>query len=338
MSQPNQMEGSSPTIWTVAGRAGVSHMTVARFLRGDRVRPENHEKIERAIAELGYRFNDTASELASRQPSRIGALVFEVDDWAPQRLLAGAAEAARETGHILEMIRADVRDPASFDTALLMMNRASLAGVVILSPPDPVLKRMDLGSLQTPWMIEVEPHIPEGHPQALQHPISQAVEHLARLGHERFFFLGGPSEWASGRNRETAYRATVASLGLENCGVTRGPWGAQNGYQSMQSFPHDLRPTALVAASDQIALGAMAWMHEREISIPGSLSITGYDGLRDAAFYSPPLTTVSIDFEAMGRRAVQALLAGEGVGSGPSLDQYPFDGELVPRASTAPPA
>lgn len=63
-----------PTIWTVAAHAGVSQMTVSRYLRGERIMPENQEKVAQAIAELGYRYNDTASELASRQPSRIGAL------------------------------------------------------------------------------------------------------------------------------------------------------------------------------------------------------------------------------------------------------------------------
>ncbi|MDN5564895.1 MAG: LacI family transcriptional regulator [Luteococcus sp.] len=326
-----------PTIWTVAAHAGVSQMTVSRYLRGERIMPENQEKVAQAIAELGYRYNDTASELASRQPSRIGALVFDVDDWAPQRVLAGAAEAARQSGHLLEMIRCDVDDRESVDTALQMMNRASLAGVVVLSPPDMVLERMDLSSLQTPWMIEVEPDIPSGHPMALRHPMSRAVRHLAGLGHERFFYLGGPTQWPSGRNRRTVYRDTVAELGLVDCGDTEGPWGAENGYDAMRHFPLDDHPTAIVAASDQIALGAMSWLRERGLSVPNDVSITGYDGLRDAAFYATPLTTIAIDFGAMGRRAVQALLAGEGLGSPPAMEQYPFSSELVIRASTAAP-
>lgn len=335
MAHKKQPDGSSPTIWTVAERAGVSHMTVSRYLRGDRLRPQNQQRVEQAIAELGYRFNDTASELASRQPRRIGALVFEVDDWAPQRVLAGAAEAARESGHILEMIRAEVGDADSFTSALQMMNRASLAGVVVLSPPDQVMEQMDMGSLQTPWVLEVEPHLPSGHPLALQHPLSLAVRHLAGLGHEDFFLLGGPEDWASGRNRATAFHDTVAVLGLEDRGASRGPWTAENGYRAMEQFSGRELPTAIVAASDQIALGALAWLRERGIAVPERVSITGHDGLRESAFYAPALTTVAIDFAAMGRRAVQALVGGQYLGAGPSVEQYSFAGELVVRASTA---
>lgn len=337
MANTVEPDHPSPTIWTVAERAGVSHMTVSRYLRGDRLRAQNRDRVERAIAELGYRFNDTASELASRQPRRIGALVFEVDDWAPQRVLAGAAEAARESGHILEMIRAEVGDADSFTSALQMMNRASLAGVVILSPPDQVLERMDLDSLQTPWVLEVEPHLPSGHPLARQHPLSLAVRHLAELGHEHFFHLGGPGDWASARNRATAFHDTVAALGLHDCGASEGSWSASNGYGAMERFASRSMPTAIVAASDQIALGALAWLRERHLSVPEVVSITGYDGLRDSAYYAPALTSVAIDFAAMGRRAVHALLAGQYLGAGPSIEQYVFAGELVVRASTSSP-
>lgn len=326
------------TIWTVAERAGVSHQTVARYLRGEKLRPENQERVRQAIDELGYRFNDTASELATQQPRRIGALVFDVDDWAPQRVLAGAGEAARASGHILETIRADMDDPASIKQALHMMNRASLAGVVVLSPPDFVLEAMDFSSLQTPWLIEAEPRIPRGHPASLEHPIAKAMRHLAELGHQRFFYLGGPRGWPSAWNRETAYGTCVEDLGLVDCGRTHGPWGAVNGYAAVDHLPLDQMPTAIVAASDQIALGAIARLHKSGISVPGHVSITGFDGLKDAAFYAPPLTTVAIDFVGMGRRAVNSLLAGTGLGGAPELEGYCFAGELVPRRSSAPPA
>lgn len=336
--KPRAAEADGPaTIYTVAERAGVSHQTVARFLRGEKLRQGNHERVKQALRELDYRVNDTARELATRKPSRIGALVFDVDDWAPQRVLAGANAAARQAQHVLEVIRVDAFDAGSVRDAVNIMNRASLAGVVVLAPPDFVAAELRLEELRVPWLIEVEPDIPTGHPVVHQHPIAQAVRHLAQLGHERFFHIGGPVHWPSGRNRAAVFHEVVASLGLQDCGATWGPWGPRTGHDAMESYPMDLAPTALVAASDQIALGALSWLHDHGAKVPEQVSITGYDGLRDAAFYSPPLTTLEIDFLRMGRRAVEALLAEKGLRQRPPLESYPFAERLVVRSSTAAP-
>nr|NLI50289.1 LacI family transcriptional regulator [Propionibacterium sp.] len=323
------------TIYTVAKRAGVSHQTVSRYLKGESLRPGNRERVEQAMRALNYQVNDVAQELATKKSHRIGALVFDLDDWAPQRVLAGAAMAARSAGYILDILRVDPSDAASLSNAVRVMNRTTLAGVMVISPSDPVLELLHLDRLRVPWVVEAESVLRPGEERTLLHPFASPVTHLADLGHERFFHIGGPQSWLAERNRRAAYREVIARRGLANCGETHGLWGAAAGYEAMAAYPHREAPTAIVAASDQLALGALFWLQEHGVRVPDDVSVSGYDGIADTAYYWPPLTTVAVDFPRMGRNAVHALLGLPGAGD-PSDLGLPV-GDLIPRASTGRP-
>ena len=323
------------TIYTVAERAGVSHQTVSRYLKGESLRPGNRERVEQAMGALNYQVNDVARALATKKSRRIGAFVFDIDDWAPQRVLAGAAEAARSAGYILDIIRVDPGSDTSVGDAVRLMNRTMLAGVVVISPSDPILDRLQLDRLKVPWVVEAEPVLRPGDDRALEHPFAQVVTHLADLGHRRFFHIGGPRSWLAARNRLTAYREVLARRGLANCGETEGAWGAAAGHEAMSSYPRDEAPTAIVAASDQLALGALSWMQEHGVRVPADVSVSGYDGIVDTAYYWPPLTTVEVDFARMGRNTVRALLDHQGIGGRPALGMPVA--RLITRASTGRP-
>ncbi|MBK8459511.1 MAG: substrate-binding domain-containing protein [Micropruina sp.] len=333
-SGPNDRDHAA-TIYTVAERAGVSHQTVSRYLKGESLRPRNRERVEQALDALDYRVNDDARALATKKSRRIGAFVFDLDDWAPQRVLAGAAEAARSAGYILDILRVDPEDAPSVEDALRLMNTTTLAGVVVISPSDPVLARLQLHRLKVPWVVEAEPELLAGDDWALDHPFAHVVAHLADLGHRRFFHIGGPRTWLAARNRLNAYREVLARRGLHNCGETAGDWGAAAGYEAMASYPHGEAPTALVAASDQLALGVLFWLQEHGVRVPEDVSVSGYDGIVDTAYYWPPLTTAAVDFARLGRNTVQALLGHEGLGRRPDLGMPVA--QLIPRASTGRP-
>lgn len=232
-----------------------------------------------------------------------------------------------------DVVGLDSSDDASIDQAVNLMNRTSLAGVVVLSPSDPMLERLRLERLRAPWFVEAEPALEEGQDDTAHHPFAQVVNHLADLGHERFFYVGGPLTWLPARNRRAAYREVIRRRGLVNCGETTGEWGAPWGAQAMRSFPVGDKPTAVVAASDQLALGALHWLHERGIRVPEDVSVTGYDGIPDAPYFWPPLTTVEVDFAHLGRRTVDALLAHEASGRRPDDTTGPTS-TLVVRASS----
>ncbi|MBT2551759.1 substrate-binding domain-containing protein [Arthrobacter sp. ISL-5] len=148
-----------------------------------------------------------------------------------------------------------------------------------------------------------------GHPSQLTAiGFPALIEHLASLGHQRFLHIAGPTTWSAARNRSRAYEAAIAEQGLQSEGIVFGDWSASSGYESMSRIAADLQATAVVAANDQMALGAMLALSEQGISIPGDVSVTGVDDIPEAAYFSPPLTTLRVDFAAQGRAAVQELL------------------------------
>ncbi|MEO5534596.1 MAG: substrate-binding domain-containing protein [Pseudolysinimonas sp.] len=160
------------------------------------------------------------------------------------------------------------------------------------------------------------------------------LRHLADLGHRDVVHIAGPRDWVGARNRVREYEAAVVEFGLRSRGVIHGDWSSRSGYEAIASLPTELPATAFVAANDQTALGAMLALSERGHRVPDDVSVTGVDDTPEAAYFSPPLTTLRLDFAAQGRDAVLQLLARiDGIAPPPSQARPP---ELIVRRSTGP--
>jgi DNA-binding LacI/PurR family transcriptional regulator len=160
-----------------------------------------------------------------------------------------------------------------------------------------------------------------------------AAQHLIDLGHRDMLHIAGPLDWLDARSRERAWREHLARAGLTARETVVGDWTADFGYAFGQTV--DPTFTAVFAANDQMALGLIHAFSERGISVPNDVSIVGFDDVREAKHFLPPLTTVRQDFRALGSLSVATLLAElEG-------DDIPrrtlLDPELIVRASTAAP-
>jgi DNA-binding LacI/PurR family transcriptional regulator len=165
----------------------------------------------------------------------------------------------------------------------------------------------------------------------------QATEHLLRLGHPTVWHIAGPPTSISSIQRESSWRATLDAADASIPDVLYGDWSADSGYHHGQVLAADPNVTAIFAANDQMALGAMRAMHEAGRPVPASVSVVGFDDVDDSANFWPPLTTVHQDFTEVGRRAVAAVI-GQIRGHAHALDTQPVPTRLVVRESTAPPA
>ena len=136
------------------------------------------------------------------------------------------------------------------------------------------------------------------------------VEHLLSLGHQRIALLSGPESSVSARARLAAWKAALAEAGLEAAAVAYGDWSAACGYEKGHALLSAATlPDAILVANDQMALGVMRACAEKGVTIPGQISIVGFDDTADSAWFSPPLTTIRQAFREAGEQSVEWLLA-----------------------------
>lgn len=328
--------GDSPkrpaTIRDVAAVAGVSHQTVARFLNGDSsVKALTRERITAAIAQLNYRPNEAARSLKTGKTKTIAALCIEIDDPGPARTMKGAIHAAREAGFILDTIALDTGDEDELNAALRTIQNQRFDGLISLDYTDQLASALAKASLSVPHVMGGgDDAIPDG-PAA---GIPSIIDHLAGLGHQRILHVAGPATWPAARRRIHAFNAAVAARELESAGIVYGDWTPSSGFESIRALGPDLDFTAVVAANDRMALGVIRALNLIGLRVPEDISVTGIDDMPDAAYFSPPLTTLRVDFEEVGRTVFLSLLASL---EGRPIPPPPTDtAPLVVRESTGP--
>jgi DNA-binding LacI/PurR family transcriptional regulator len=322
------------TIYDVAELAGVSHQTVSRHLKGfSGIRPETRERVERALSALDYRPNLSARSLITGRSHRIGALAYEIDQVGPSRVVQGAAAAARRAGYVLDIVTLDSADENGIAESLELVNQHDLAGVIVLASSDEMTAVFERTRFRVPVYLSTDE---DGAGDPARAPLSAAIDelidHLYRAGHRRFFHLGGPSNWLAAQNRLRDFRTALKRLGLESAGSFFGDWSAASGYTAVSQLPSDV--TAIVAANDQMALGALLALDRRGLRVPEDVSVSGLDDIPEAAFYNPPLTTIHLDTVTQGAVALARLL--DKISPGEFELPTPPRAYVVFRASTGP--
>jgi DNA-binding LacI/PurR family transcriptional regulator len=299
-----------PTIREVARLAGVSHQTVARYLREDsRINEVSRERIGAAITELDYRPNLVARAMRDRKTGRLALLLPSGMAISSLEMLAGATAAAAESGYVVEVVT--LGDPLQRRSGrvLELADSGLFEGIVSLTPVDEDITRP--GFTRTP--VVVEPHYDE-HMRSIglladATPISGLVERLADNGHRTFMHVSGDYVHTSARNRRQVYLDTIDRLGLRSHGVVDCGWDWQRARQAVLNLPSASGVTAVIGANDKVAAGAIRGALERGWRVPGDLSVTGWDNSAIGEIMPPSITTVAVDHERLGRQTLTRLLA-----------------------------
>ncbi|WP_214957530.1 LacI family DNA-binding transcriptional regulator [Arthrobacter sp. ISL-69] len=337
-TRPSADGGSAkpPTIYDVARVAGVSHQTVSRLLRGyEGIRPQTKARVMDALQELGYRPNLAARSLTTGRSHRIGALTHEIDQVGPSKIAQGASVAAREAGYLLDIVTLDMSNTDAINESLELIMQHDLAGVLALASTDEMTLAFEAADFRVPAYIAAEEEDASSNRSELTSVgLPALIAHLAGLGHRTLLHIAGSTTYSAARNRSRAYEAAVADLSLHSQGVVHGDWSAKSGYDAMMGLRGKLQATAVVAANDQMALGAVLALTEQGYRIPEDISVAGIDDIPEAGYFSPPLTTLRVDFAAQGRNAVQQLLA-QIEGSAPPPPTG-LTSQLITRRSTGP--
>lgn len=328
-----------PTLYDVARAAGVSHQTVSQVVKGGpNVRAVTREKVERAIAELGYSPNMTARALASSRSMRIGALFFDrYDEIGPTRNMQAAVDHARSSGYIVDVLGVDSSRADEVAQAIDLLTQSHVAGLVVFAPTQAAIDAVEAQQLTVPVVIEarLKPQRDDEHFVRSFDGMQLIVDHLADLGHRSMTHVTGPRSWVSAAGRNEAVRHTAERRGVQLKEV-EGAWTARSGYEATDAIDIEGGVTAVLASNDQMALGVIKALRKRGFTVPDDISVAGYDDVPESAYFEPALTTVVEDFEGRGRLAMRRLLAqigGEGLEDG----AWYTPPRLVVRESTAAP-
>lgn len=324
------------SIYDVAKRAGVSHMTVSRVLNGHpNIRETTRQRVEQAMDEMNYTRNSIARALATSKAMRIGLLVDGPFQFGPSNTMRALEHAAHEYGYSVSSFTIGDGEKPLFDEGLRELKMQGVDGLCVIAPR--------LASLDTlrrnPTGIPTLAIKAEGDPDLLTAAVDQragtaaAMQHLIDLGHKNIVHLAGPLDWHDARVRAEAWQAFLLEAGLHSRSPVVGDWSGDSGYEFGRSYSFD-EVTAVFASNDQMALGVMHGLAERGIQVPDEVSVIGFDDVPEARHYLPPLTTVRQDFTALGKSAIAQLVA---VIQDDALVADPLiEPTLVVRRSTGP--
>ncbi|MGA2007186.1 MAG: LacI family DNA-binding transcriptional regulator [Solirubrobacteraceae bacterium] len=319
----------------VAKQAGVSEATVSRVLNG---RPGISEATRAAVLTaldvIGY---ERPTHLRVRRARMVGLIVPELQNPVFPALAEIVAGALAQRGfNAVLCTRTGSMSEAEYVEMLLERQVSGMifAGGQYAEADAPHEHYERLLQLRLPVVLV------NGAAEHLDFPrvstddavaMEQAYSHLADLGHERIGLILGPPDHVPSARKLAAF-ARVAKVAMPSELVERTRFSLEGGHAAtLRLIEHGV--TGIICASDPLALGAIRAARRTDLSVPGDLSVVGYDDSAFMSCTSPPLTTVRQPIEAIGRAAVE-MLVGQIEGSTVSADELFFEPELVARGST----
>jgi LacI family transcriptional regulator len=307
------LKKSTVTIQDVAAAAGVSVSTVSRVLNGkDDVAQETYENIQRVINELGYTSSLAAKSMRSRKTNVIGLVVPDLEQAFCLKVVKGVNRAIERLDYDLLVYTGGNNTDRSWAVRerqyVSLLNGSITDGIIVVTPT------AETFSTHYP-LVAIDPHLDSADFPAViatNHIGALAVmEHLLSLGHRRIGFIGGRPDLQSAIRRLQGYKDSLrqANIPFDPNLVQIGDFTQETGYrcaQKLLALPG--RPTAIFAANDKSAIGAIEAINEVGLKVPDDISIVGFDNIEEASFVNGGLTTVDQFIEDMGRVAVEMLV------------------------------
>lgn len=330
----------------VARLAGVSKSTASRALSGaGYVSPQTKERVEEAAATMGFVASSSAASLVTGRNLNVAILTPSVSRWFFTEVIAGAETALVDAGYDLTLYRLSPDSAARrrvFDYFLMRkrFDAVIAVGIALSAVEVDVLRALGKPVVGIGGPIAGIPTLSIDETAATR----VMTEHLLGLGHTRLVHFGGDGDEQRGfstqAQRLRGFRAALRAAGIADGGDFRAaPFSMPGGHavaMAALADPHD-RPTAVVAACDEIAMGVLLAARELGIRVPQELSVVGVDDHELAALFG--LTTLRQQPARQGEAAVQIVLAALGT---PADVAAPVArttaATLVERSSTAPPA
>lgn len=297
----------------VAKKAGVSVATVSRALcKPETVKPETRKKVQVAIQELNYKPNMLARQFRTNETKTIMVVVPDIANPFFSRVLRGIESVAHKKGY--QVLLGDTSNNIDQEQRYLEILKQRLADGMIL-----LTARMDKDSLleisqDYPVVLACEYIEGSDIPIVSIDNISSArkvTEHLIKLGHTRIAHITGPTNVILSRDRFKGYKQALETndLSYEDVLVQEGDFTYESGFNQMSKLlALNNRPSAVFAANDEMAIGAIKAVKLQGLKVPEDIAIVGFDNIKVSSIFEPALTTISQPKFEMGNVAMELLL------------------------------
>lgn len=332
-----------PTISDVARAAGVSKGAVSfAFNNRPGLAPETRDRILATARAMGWTPSSRARALSVSRSLAVGLVIarppetLRADPFFPS-FIAGVETVLAENGYSLLLQIVSAED-GGHDSYRRLSDEGRVDGVLLTDLHVDDSRPALLAELGLPAVI-VGPDLGEAFWPAVgvddSPGVAAVVDHLVSLGHTRIAHVGGPDVMVHGRSRRNAWAAALHAAGLGPGPFVESDFSAQGGAAATRQLL-DLTesPTAIVYANDLMAMAGLAVAVSRGVTVPGELSVAGFDDTELAAHVQPPLTTVTTDVIGWGRAAATRLL--ELIDQRDPVEVTLCPPRLVVRASTGP--
>ncbi|HEY9088432.1 MAG TPA: LacI family DNA-binding transcriptional regulator [Anaerolineaceae bacterium] len=331
------------TIKDIAQRCNVSTQTVSRVInnRPD-VAPETRKLVEQAIADMDYRPSALARSLVQRNSYMIGVITAGLRYIGVSTTLDGITDQCDAAGYALLLKELPRYDTPTIVPIIESLMSHQVEGIIFAAP--------ELNENVKITQSQLPPSCPpiiflKCNPNPNYTTISvdnvggaqKATQHLLSCGRRHVGLITGPLEWLEARQRKQGWESALRSQGIQITSQkwTSGNWSAASGETAfaelVQKYP---RMDAVFTSNDQMAFGALHYAHSHNIRVPEDIAIIGFDDLRESAYLTPALSSVTHPLRQMGTLAVDTLL--EIINSGGTIPNRTIvlETELVLRDST----
>ena len=336
MSRDLEGRGGRVTLHDVAAAAGVSKSTVSRILDERLPQSDNDtaRRVRQVAADLGYIRDISASSLRRGKTMAIGVIVPRLTDTVMAMLYEAIAKACAKSGRIALVATTDDNIDADERAAETLIQRG-VDGLILATArtgddlPDKLEKR------GVPHVLALRT---DGHsPSAIGDDRLGgylATRHLIDLGHQRIAIIAGPSFASSSRERLAGYKQALeeASIALDPSLIMESSFSIEAGAEAAEAIMAlDQRPTAIFAVNDNTAIGALSKLTNMGITVPGDISLVGYNDIPIVSHLPTPLTTMRVPFDQIAAAALELLDTPPAAGNSATMLVAPT---LIPRRSS----
>lgn len=330
------------TLRQIAEQAGVSIMTVSKVMRDyPDIAPGTKERIRAIAQQLGYVPDGAARSMRTRSTQTIGVVIPSISQGCFPRVFVGIEQVAKARGYRLFLAHSN-EDPAQEQAEIRELLTRKVDGLIIApalrfdTPPEAYAliesRRVPLVILdRLPSLLAGALHVVPDDRQGGY----LATRHLIDLGHRDIALFSGPTGCPCSLERKEGYRRALQESGIpfrDELVFAAGTEVADGQKAAAELVNENVRPTAIVAHNDHVAVGAAEFFLAQKWRIPEDISLVGYGDLPLAALYRVPLTTIRQPQSAMGQLAIQLLLEKM---AGRPAESRRLPVELIVRASTA---